>query len=150
MLAEAIRAAPPVTTVSLRNCSADTPAFLFIADGTLHRKSACSSRATEPNPKEQSWSQPSYLWNPPPVHSLPVREERPINRLFFVGRSFTTRTRQDGPACRRSVEVPFYFTSTANAGRVGATVAYPRNPGLSPRDGTRRGHRQAGLPHRGG
>ena len=36
-------------------------------------------------------SQPSYLWNPPPVYSLPVRgkkERVPINRLFFVGRNY--------------------------------------------------------------
>ena len=33
----------------------------------------------------------TYLWNPPPLMSLPVRgkaERLPINRLFFVGRNY--------------------------------------------------------------
>ena len=36
-------------------------------------------------------TQPKYLWTPPPVYSLPVRgkkESFPINRLFFVGRTY--------------------------------------------------------------
>jgi len=32
----------------------------------------------------------TYLWNPPPADSLPVRgsdQRQPVNRLFFVGRN---------------------------------------------------------------
>jgi fumarylpyruvate hydrolase len=74
-------------------------------------------------------SQPAYLWNPPPVHSLPVRgkaERLPINRLFFVGRNYHAHAIEMGRPVDKSVEVPFYFTkSPSTLVESGATVAYP-------------------------
>ena len=74
-------------------------------------------------------SQPSYLWNPPPVYSLPVRgkkERVPINRLFFVGRNYHAHAVEMGRPVDKSVEVPFYFTkSPQTLVESGATVAYP-------------------------
>jgi len=74
-------------------------------------------------------SQPSYLWNPPPVYSLPVRgkkERLPINRLFFVGRNYHAHAAEMGRPVDKSVEVPFYFTkSPQTLVESGATVAYP-------------------------
>jgi fumarylpyruvate hydrolase len=62
----------------------------------------------------------TYLWNPPPVYSLPVRgktERLPINRLFFVGRNYHAHAVEMGRPVDKSVEVPFYFTKSP--------VAYP-------------------------
>ena len=74
-------------------------------------------------------SQISYLWNPPPVYSLPVRgkaERYPINRLFFVGRNYHAHAVEMGRPVDKSVEVPFYFTkSPSTLIESGATVAYP-------------------------
>ena len=74
-------------------------------------------------------SQPSYLWNPPPVYSLPVRgkkERVPINRLFFVGRNYHAHAVEMGRPVDKSVEVPFYFTkSPQTLVESGATIAYP-------------------------
>ena len=74
-------------------------------------------------------SQPSYLWNPPPVYSLTVRgkkERLPINRLFFVGRNYHAHAAEMGRPVDKSVEVPFYFTkSPQTLVESGATVAYP-------------------------
>ncbi len=74
-------------------------------------------------------SQASYLWNPPPVHSLPVRGKReryPINRLFFVGRNYHAHAVEMGRPVDKSVEVPFYFTkSPSTLVESGATVPYP-------------------------
>ena len=74
-------------------------------------------------------SQPSYLWNPPPIYSLPVRgkkERLPINRLFFVGRNYHAHAVEMGRPVDKSVEVPFYFTkSPQTLVESGATVAYP-------------------------
>jgi fumarylpyruvate hydrolase len=74
-------------------------------------------------------SQTTYLWNPPPVHSLPVRgkaERYPINRLFFVGRNYHAHAVEMGRPVDKSVEVPFYFTKSASTlVESGATVAYP-------------------------
>ncbi len=72
---------------------------------------------------------PAYLWNPPPVHSLPVRgkaERLPINRLFFVGRNYHAHAVEMGRPVDKSVEVPFYFTKSPDTlVESGATVAYP-------------------------
>src|SRR6266705_3193420 len=74
-------------------------------------------------------SQASYLWNPPLVHSLPVRGKReryPINRLFFVGRNYYAHAVEMGRPVDKSVEVPFYFTKAPGTlVESGATVAYP-------------------------
>ena len=74
-------------------------------------------------------SQTTYLWNPPPVHSLPVRshtERFPINRLFFVGRNYHAHAIEMGRPVDKSVEVPFYFTKAPSTlVESGATVAYP-------------------------
>jgi len=71
----------------------------------------------------------TYLWNPPPVYSLPVRgkaERLPINRLFFVGRNYHAHAVEMGRPVDKSVEVPFYFTkSPGTLVESGATVAYP-------------------------
>src|SRR5437016_12943901 len=74
-------------------------------------------------------SQPSYLWNPPPVYSLPVRDKKervPINRLFFVGRNYHAHVVEMGRPLDKSVEVPFYFTkSPQTLVESGATIDYP-------------------------
>ena len=74
-------------------------------------------------------SQTTYLWNPPPVYSLPVRghsERYPIHRLFFVGRNYHAHAIEMGRPVDKSVEVPFYFTKAASTlVESGATVAYP-------------------------
>jgi fumarylpyruvate hydrolase len=74
-------------------------------------------------------TQPTYLWTPPPVYSLPVRgkaERLPINRLFFVGRNYHAHAVEMGRPVDKSVEVPFYFTkSPQTLVESGATVAYP-------------------------
>jgi fumarylpyruvate hydrolase len=71
----------------------------------------------------------NYLWNPPPVQSLPVRgktERLPINRLFFVGRNYHAHAVEMGRPVDKSVEVPFYFTKSPDTlVQSGATVAYP-------------------------
>jgi fumarylpyruvate hydrolase len=75
----------------------------------------------------------SYLWDPPPVRSLPVRgkaERLPINRLFFVGRNYHAHAVEMGRPVDKSAEVPFYFTKSPDTlVESGATVAYP--PGTS-------------------
>ena len=74
-------------------------------------------------------SQPSYLWNPPPVYSLPVRgkkERLPINRLFFVGRNYHAHAVEMGRPVDKSSSQLFYFTKAASTlVESGATVAYP-------------------------
>ncbi len=71
----------------------------------------------------------SYLWNPPPVQSLPVRgsEQRlPVNRLFFVGRNYYAHAVEMGRPVDKAIERPFYFTkSPSTLVESGATVAYP-------------------------
>jgi fumarylpyruvate hydrolase len=71
----------------------------------------------------------SYLWNPPPVASLPVRgrtERLPVNRLFFVGRNYHAHAVEMGRPVDKSKERPFYFTkSPSTLVESGATVAYP-------------------------
>jgi fumarylpyruvate hydrolase len=71
----------------------------------------------------------TYLWNPSPVLSLPVRgrgERYPIHRLFFVGRNYHAHAVEMGRPVDKSVEVPFYFTKAPSTlVESGATVAYP-------------------------
>lgn len=71
----------------------------------------------------------TYLWNPPPVRSVPVRgrsERFPIQRLFFVGRNYHAHAVEMGRPVDKSVEVPFYFTKAPSTlVESGATVAYP-------------------------
>ena len=71
----------------------------------------------------------TYLWNPPPVASLPVQgraERLPVNRLFFVGRNYHAHAVEMGRPVDKSVEVPFYFTkSPSTLVESGSTVAYP-------------------------
>jgi fumarylpyruvate hydrolase len=75
----------------------------------------------------------TYLWNPPPLPSLPVRgkaERLPVNRLFFVGRNYHAHAQEIGRPVDKSAEQPFYFTkSPQTLVPSGATVAYP--PGTS-------------------
>ena len=72
---------------------------------------------------------PNYLWNPPPVPSLPVRgstRRLPVNRLFFVGRNYHAHAVEMGRPVDKTVERPFYFTkSPQTLVESGATVAYP-------------------------
>lgn len=71
----------------------------------------------------------SYLWNPPPVYSLPVRgktERLPIHRLFFVGRNYHAHAVEMGKPVDKASERPFYFTKAPSTlVESGATVAYP-------------------------
>jgi fumarylpyruvate hydrolase len=71
----------------------------------------------------------AYLFNPPPVQSLPVQgrpERYPVNRLFFVGRNYHAHAVEMGRPVDKSVEVPFYFTkSPSTLVESGATVPYP-------------------------
>jgi len=75
----------------------------------------------------------TYLWNPPPVYSLPVRGQSarlPINRLFFVGRNYHAHALEMGKPVDKSAERPFYFTkSPQTLVESGATVAYPSETG---------------------
>ena len=71
----------------------------------------------------------TYLWNPPPVYSLPVRgktERLPVNRIFLVGRNYHAHAVEMGRPVDKSVELPFYFTKAPGTlVDSGATVAYP-------------------------
>ena len=75
----------------------------------------------------------AYLWNPPPVYSLPVRglsDRLPINRIFLVGRNYHAHAVEMGRPVDKSVETPFYFTKAPGTlVESGATVPYP--PGTS-------------------
>jgi len=74
-------------------------------------------------------TQPTYLWNPPPIYSLPVRgknERLPINRLFFVGRNYHAHAVEMGRPVDKTTATPFYFTKAPSTlVESGATVAYP-------------------------
>ena len=71
----------------------------------------------------------TYLWNPPPVYSVPVRgkqERLPVNRLFFVGRNYHAHAIEMGRPVDKAVDRPFYFTKAPSTlVKSGATVAYP-------------------------
>ena len=70
-----------------------------------------------------------YLWNPPPVPSLPVRgrdERLPVNRIFCVGRNYHAHAVEMGRPVDKSVERAFYFTkSPPTLVASGSTVPYP-------------------------
>jgi fumarylpyruvate hydrolase len=70
-----------------------------------------------------------YLFDPPPVPSLPVRgrvERFPVQRLFFVGRNYHAHAIEMGRPVDKASEAPFYFTkSPSTLVESGATVAYP-------------------------
>jgi fumarylpyruvate hydrolase len=74
-------------------------------------------------------NQPTYLWDPPAVPSLPVRGKRdrlPVNRLFFVGRNYHAHAVEMGRPVDKSTEAPFYFTkSPSTLVESGATAPYP-------------------------
>lgn len=71
----------------------------------------------------------TYLWNQPPVASLPVRgtdARLPVHRIFCVGRNYAAHAIEMGRPVDKSVEVPFYFTkSPSTLVESGATIAYP-------------------------
>ena len=71
----------------------------------------------------------TYLWNPPPPLSIPVRgksERFPIHRLFFVGRNYHAHAVEMGKLVDKSAERPFYFTkSPQTLLESGATTTYP-------------------------
>ena len=71
----------------------------------------------------------NYLWNPPPVHSLPVRGSAaryPINRIFCVGRNYQAHAVEMGNPVDKASMKPFYFTKSASTiVESGATVPYP-------------------------
>ena len=70
-----------------------------------------------------------YLWNPPPVPSLPVRgrdERLPVNRIFCVGRNYHAHAVEMGRPVDKSVERAFYFTkSPQTLVASGSSVPYP-------------------------
>ena len=74
-------------------------------------------------------AQATYLWNPPPVYSVPVRgraERYPVNRLFFVGRNYHAHAVEMSRPVDKANDRPFYFTkSPSTLVESGATVAYP-------------------------
>jgi len=71
----------------------------------------------------------NYLWNPPPVHSLPVRgsdARYPVNRIFCVGRNYQAHAVEMGNPIDKATMKPFYFTKSASTlVESGATVPYP-------------------------
>jgi fumarylpyruvate hydrolase len=71
----------------------------------------------------------NYLWNPPPVHSLPVRgsdARYPVNRIFCVGRNYHAHAVEMGNPVDKATMKPFYFTKSASTlVESGATVPYP-------------------------
>jgi fumarylpyruvate hydrolase len=72
---------------------------------------------------------PDYIFEPPPVYSLPVRGKRerfPIRRLFFVGRNYHAHAVEMGRPVDKANAKLFYFTkSPSTLVESGATVAYP-------------------------
>ena len=72
---------------------------------------------------------PSYLWTPPAIRSLPVKDRTdraPVNRLFFVGRNYHAHALEMGKTVDKSASQPFYFTkSPQTLVESGATIAYP-------------------------
>jgi len=71
----------------------------------------------------------NYLWNLPPVYSLPVRgsgARLPVNRIFCVGRNYHAHALEMGAPVDKANARPFYFTKAASAlVESGATVPYP-------------------------
>src|SRR5574337_345120 len=92
------------------------------------RRCICPSWPPDRHPPRNAMN-PTYLFPPPPVPSLPVRgrsERLPVHRLFFVGRNYHAHAVEMGRPVDKSVEVLFYFTKSPSAlVESGATVAYP-------------------------
>lgn len=74
-------------------------------------------------------SETKYLWNPPPVYSLPVQgsdARYPIKRIFCVGRNYHAHAVEMGRPVDKASAKPFYFTkSPSTLVESGATVPYP-------------------------
>lgn len=74
-------------------------------------------------------TQATYLWNPPPVYSLPVRgiaARYPVSRIFCVGRNYHAHAVEMGVPVDKATARPFYFTKAASTlVESGATVPYP-------------------------
>jgi len=74
-------------------------------------------------------TEPTYLWTPPAVPSLPVRgrsERLPVRRIFCVGRNYHAHAVEMGRPVDKAVEQPFYFTKSPDTlVPSGATVPYP-------------------------
>jgi len=74
-------------------------------------------------------TQAAYLWNPPPVYSLPVRGDEaryPVHRIFCVGRNYHAHAAEMGVPVDKASARPFYFTKSASTlVASGATVPYP-------------------------
>ena len=74
-------------------------------------------------------SEVNYLWNPPPVYSLPVQgsdARYPIKRIFCVGRNYHAHAVEMGRPVDKATAKPFYFTkSPSTLVESGATVPYP-------------------------
>lgn len=74
-------------------------------------------------------SEVSYLWNPPPVYSLPVQGSDarfPIKRIFCVGRNYHAHAVEMGRPVDKATAKPFYFIkSPSTLVESGATVPYP-------------------------
>jgi len=74
-------------------------------------------------------TEPTYLWAPAPVPSLPVRGTQarlPIHRLFFVGRNYHAHAVEMGRPVDKSSAQLFYFTKAPSTlVQSGATVPYP-------------------------
>jgi fumarylpyruvate hydrolase len=74
-------------------------------------------------------SQPSYLFPPSAVHSLPVRgtdARFPVSRIFCVGRNYAAHALEMGLPVDKATMRPFYFLKdAANLVESGATVPYP-------------------------
>ena len=70
-----------------------------------------------------------YLFNPPAVLSLPIRDKAerfPIGRIFCVGRNYQAHAIEMGQPVDKSTEQAFYFTkSPQTLVESGATVCYP-------------------------
>ena len=77
--------------------------------------------------------QATYLWNLPPVRSLPVRGSSaryPISRIFCVGRNYHAHAIEMGRPVDKATGKPFYFTKSLSAlVDSGATVPYPAGTG---------------------
>ena len=74
-------------------------------------------------------TQTNYLWNPPPVYSLPVHGSKaryPVNRIFCVGRNYHAHAVEMGAPVDKANAQPFYFNKAASTlVESGATVPYP-------------------------
>jgi fumarylpyruvate hydrolase len=74
-------------------------------------------------------SQSTYVFAPPPVYSLPVRDTKQrlaVNRLFFVGRNYHAHAVEMGRPVDKAVAIPFYFTkSPSTLVESGGMIPYP-------------------------